>query len=445
MNTPIYDFLNKYIKSDISRLHMPGHKGNHPYDLIRDISKYDITEIKGADALFLADDIILQSEQNTSTLYDTKHTSFSAGGSTLCIQTMLALLASPKDTVIVARNAHTAFINACALLYINPFWVKPDYNDSFGVSGEITVDSIKKAIMAVPHAKAVYITSPDYLGCMSDVEAIASVCKKNNIPLIVDNAHGAHLKFTKVDKHPITLGATMCCDSAHKTLPVFTGGSYLHVSKNCDITKSQVKSKMSLFGSTSPSYLILMSLDLNNKYLNERAKNDFIKLEETVNHLYDIAFKKGFEPISSNYDFTRLTLDAYKVGMTGDELAEHFRKYKIECEYSSSRHIVLMLSPQNTQYDIDRIETAILNIQIKNPIVSKTMNFILPNSAMSVRQATFSNKELISIDNAIGRIAGENKIKCPPGVPIIIAGEVIDRYSQKLLKNSSIFTINVVK
>ncbi len=445
MNTPIYDYLNNLIDDDISRLYMPGHKGNHPYDYIRDMSKYDITEMTGADSLYEPDGIILQSEENTAALYGAGHTSFSAGGSTLCIQTMLSLVASPKDTVIVARNAHMAFINACALLEITPYWVKPNYNDNFGVSGEVTVKSIENAIKAMPNAKAVYITSPDYLGCMSDVLSIAKVCKKYNKPLVVDNAHGAHLKFTQTDCHPITLGATICCDSAHKTLPVFTGGAYLHVSNDSKITKHEVKTKMSLFGSTSPSYLILMSLDLNNKYLFESAKADFAKLQDTVKQLYEIAHEKGFEPISPNRDLTKLTLDAYKVGMTGEELAVHLREHKVECEYASTRHVVLMLSPQNSKLDIDRIKSAIAKITKKEPIVNKDISFELPQAIMSVRQAVFSKKELISIDNAVGKVSAETKIKCPPGVPIIIAGEVIDTYAQKLLKKSSIFLINVVK
>ncbi|MFZ2539155.1 MAG: aminotransferase class I/II-fold pyridoxal phosphate-dependent enzyme [Oscillospiraceae bacterium] len=445
MKTPIYHYLNKLIDDDISRLHMPGHKGNHPYDCIRDMSKYDITEMTGADSLYAPDGIILQSEKNTAELYGAQHTSFSAGGSTLCIQTMLALVALPKDTIIVARNAHTAFINACALLDITPYWVKPNYNDNFGVSGEVTVKSIENAIKAMPNAKAVYITSPDYLGCMSDVEGIAKVCKKYHKPLVVDNAHGAHLKFTLTDCHPITLGATMCCDSAHKTLPVFTGGSYLHVSNDSKITKREVKTKMSLFGSTSPSYLILMSLDLNNKYLFDNARIDFAKLQETVKQLYDLAHEKGFEPISQNRDLTKLTLDAYSVGMTGEELATLLRNHKVECEYASIRHVVLMLSAQNTKRDIDRIKTAISEISKKEPIVCDDALFELPQMVMSVRQATFSNKELISIDDAIGKVAGETKIKCPPGVPIIIAGEIIDTNAQKLLKKSSIFSINVIK
>lgn len=445
MKTPIYDYLVNLAKIETTRLHMPGHKGYMPFDILSEISKYDITEIVGSDSLYDPCGIILESEENTSNLYGSSHSNFSAGGSTLCIQTIISLFASPKDVIIAGRNSHTAFINSCALLDITPHWICPEYNDCFGVSGEISAKSVHNAIEAIGNPKAVYITSPDYMGCISDISGIAKVCQKYNVPLIVDNAHGAHLKFLPVDMHPISLGATICCDSAHKTLPVFTGGAYIHVSKKSHITKQEVKSKMSLFGSTSPSYLILLSLDLNNKYLAENARKDFLDLENTVSSIYEIAFSKGFDKISNRHDITKITLDAYKIGMTGNELGKYLSKYNIAYEYAATRHIVLMISPQNSINDINNIKKALSNIAPCNMLQSETINFCLPQSIMSVREATFAKKELISIDAAIGRVAAENKIKCPPGVPIIIAGEIIDTKTQKLLKKSGINLINVVE
>lgn len=447
MNTPIFDFLIDYHNKNISRLHMPGHKG---IGIATDCSfqslyRYDITEITGADELFDAEGIILQSEENTAKLYDTKHTSFSVGGSTLCIQAMLRLVANPGDTVIAARNVHSSFINTCALLDITPYFVLPKMNDSFFVSGAITPESIEAAIKECPNAKAVYITSPDYLGCISDVKSIAQICRQYNIPLVVDNAHGAHLKFMPQDIHPITLGATLCCDSAHKTLPVLTGGAYLHVSHNSNITKQQVKSAMALFGSTSPSYLIMASLDLNNRYLQEHAKQDFARLTQTVRKIEQIAREKGFTPITKRYDITKLTFDAYQVGLTGAELKQHFQKYSIEPEYSAERHIVLMLSPMNTKEDVDRMIQAIQAIEPKEKKTGERIVCAIPKQHMRIREAVFSDKVECPIDEAVGKIAAEVKIKCPPGVPIILPGEQIDQTTQKLLKKSSISSLYVVK
>jgi arginine decarboxylase len=448
MNTPIFDFLTNYHENNIARLHMPGHKGRSiapNNSAFESIYSYDITEITNADELFDAEGIILEAEKNTAGLYQTKHTSFSAGGSTLCIQAMLKLVAGPGDTVIAARNVHSSFVNTCALLDITPYFVLPKFNDEFFVSGEITPQSIQQAICECPNAKAVYITSPDYLGCISDVKSISEICKQHNISLVVDNAHGAHLKFLEQDIHPIKLGATLCCDSAHKTLPVLTGGAYLHVSKESSITKQQVKSAMALFGSTSPSYLILASLDLNNRYLYEQAKQDFIQLQKDIAKIEQIARDKGFTPISQFYDITKLTFDAYQVGLTGLQLKQHFQSYKIEPEYAAERHVVLMVSPMNSEIDIQRIIQAIQAIESKPGIVADKASYQIPKQHMNIREALFSEKEECDIDNAVGKIAAEVKIKCPPGVPIILPGEQVDHNTQKLLKKSSIFSLSVVK
>ncbi|MEG2813698.1 MAG: aminotransferase class I/II-fold pyridoxal phosphate-dependent enzyme, partial [Oscillospiraceae bacterium] len=320
MTTPIYDFLKNYINQDKTRCHMPGHKGfsnkNKTFyndTIFPELAKYDITEIKGADELFFSNSIIAQAEKNTSSLYNSSSTSFSAGGSTLCIQTMVSLVATENDSIICARNIHTSFINVCGLLNINPVFIEQDFFDETLVSGNITAKNVEKAIIQNPNACAIYITSPDYLGIIADVASISNVCDKHNIPLLVDNAHGAHLKFLNEDIHPLTLGATMCCDSPHKTLPVLTGGAFLHISKKSTITKEQVKEKMSIFGSTSPSYLIMMSLDLNNKYLAENAKNDFLQMQNRIEKIKNIALNKGFNLKID--DISKLTFNAQDINL----------------------------------------------------------------------------------------------------------------------------------
>lgn len=443
--TPLLDFLEGFINSETSRFFMPGHKGNHPDFIFNEISRYDITEISGADSLFEADGILLQSEEIASSLYGTGATCYSAGGSTLCIQAMLALTAKPGQTVIAARNAHKAFFNTCTLLDLEPFWVMPAYNDSFGVSGEVTAEQIKEAIKANPDAAAVYVTSPDYMGCMSDIAELAKVCKKYDKPLLVDNAHGAHLRFLPNDLHPITLGATLCCDSAHKTLPVLTGGAYLHCSMESGISRERMKEAMGLFGSTSPSYLIMLSLDICNRYLFEEATSDFALLCQLNDELTQQLCEKGHTPISSRRDPTKLTIDAYAFGYTGDELADIFREAMIECEYSGERHLVLMLSPLNCEQDIMRLREVISELPQALSCSAEPVKGFLPKCVMSLREAAFSKKVTVPIDEAIGRISAVTKIKCPPGVPLIASGELIDSDIQKLLKKSSNFTIDVIE
>lgn len=445
METPIFRFLSEYCTGEIARLHMPGHKGNAPDWPVDLLSCFDITEIKGADALYEAEGIIGASEENAASLYGTKFTCYSAGGSTLGIQTMLAAVCNPGDRILAARNAHTAFVNTCILLDVTPVWLLPEYNDSFGISGAIAPETVEASLRSDPDVKAVYLTSPDYLGCRSDIRAIAAICKSYGKPLLVDNAHGAHLRFLPEDCHPITLGASLCCDSAHKTLPVLTGGGYLHVSRDFPADKAEIKSKMALFGSTSPSYLILLSLDLCNRYLAERGRDDFSRLASVLDELYALAAKKGFCPLSERMDGTKLTLDGYAVGMTGEELAEHFRHHAVECEYAAKRHMVLMLSPQNSERDIERVKEALDAIVPRTSIQENEAPFALPKRMLSPRVAAFAPQEKIPAETARGRIAGETRIKCPPGIPILVAGEQISEITQKLLKKSRIETVNVVK
>ena len=443
MNTPLYDFLKRYADGETVRLHMPGHKGHHPENVLREIARYDITEIAGADSLFEAEGVIREAERNTAMLYETGDTCFLAGGSTLGIQTMLACCCTPGDTVLAARNAHKAFINTCALLGLNVRWLLPDSRDSFGVSGTVDAEQVEKAL-SEGGIHAVYITSPDYMGFMSDVKAIADACRKYTVPLLVDNAHGAHLKFMPQDRHPIALGASMCCESAHKTLPVLTGGAFLHIAKDFPVSAETAKEKAALFGSTSPSYLILLSLDLCNRYLAEHAKADFSELAQTSERLRKAAEQAGFAAQKGLLDDTKLTLDGGSVGVTGETLAGYFREKGIECEYAGERHIVFMLSPQNTAEEIDRLEDAIRGVP-KGTVVFRTRNFALPRAVMAPREATFAPQESIETAESAGRIAAQTRITCPPGVPLVVAGEEIDENTIKFLKNSGILRINVVK
>lgn len=242
---------------------MPGHKGVS----FLGCESRDITEIAGADDLFHASGIIAESEQNASRLFGCP-TVYSAGGSTLCIQAMLFLAytgANRRGRVLAGRNAHKSFLNSAILLDfpIKWLWAGTDY-----LSCPVTPAQVEQAILEEPEAPfAVYLTSPDYLGNIADIRGIAQVCRAHGVPLLVDNAHGAYLRFLPESRHPMDLGASMCCDSAHKTLPVLTGGAYLHFEREED--RQSVKDAMALFGSTSPSYLILQSLDLCNVYLED--------------------------------------------------------------------------------------------------------------------------------------------------------------------------------
>ena len=258
ITTPICDFVNRYNKSKTERWHMPGHKGSGALG----IEALDITEISGADSLYEADGIIKESEENASSLFGA-HTFYSTEGSSQCIRAMLHLaktqawMQKKHPLVWATRNVHKTFLSAVALLNFDVEWLYGE-GESYLSSSLSPIDLEKRLQTAELLPSALYLTSPDYLGNIADIAALAEVCHRYDVLLLVDCAHGAYLKFLETSLYPTDLGADMCCSSAHKTLPVLTGGAYLHLAKNADANiLDAAKNALALFGSTSPSYLIL--------------------------------------------------------------------------------------------------------------------------------------------------------------------------------------------
>ncbi len=434
MNTPIADFVNNYIKSEKARLHMPGHKGVS----FLGIEKFDITEIKGADELYSPEGIILESEKNASALFSTSKTVYSAGGSSQSINAMLFLAKakSQSNTVLAGRNAHKAFLYASAKLDCNIEWLYPKDNSNL-YSCKITKDELKTKLCEMSEKPfAVYITSPDYLGGISDIKALSEVCREYDIPLLVDNAHGAYLAFCQKSLHPIHLGADLCCDSAHKTLPVLTGGGYLHIAKDDRYGFSQrAILAMEIFGSTSPSYLILQSLDLCNKYINESIRDEIEICSQKINKIRSVM------PIADlSQEPLKITADLRQV-VNKDIFSVH----GIEPEYFDGDFIVFMLTPQNPDEDFEKLKKAFSEIRVEDAPIKKDLPIPQPTRKMSTRQAIFSGSETINIDNALNRICAAPTVSCPPAIPIAVSGEVITENHIKLFKRYNINRISVVK
>ena len=266
MTTPIVDFIKNYSESGALRLHTPGHKGKS----VLGFEPYDITELDGADELFSPSGIIAESEKNASRNFGVP-TFYSAEGSSLCIRAMIYLLCrirGQKPVIVAGRNAHKSFIYAAAVTDADVIFTKPHDSDTY-LSVTVTANDVESAIKeSGKPVSAVFITTPDYLGNMTNLSEISKVCKKYGALLLVDCAHGAYLHFT--DSEDPLCYADMCCSSAHKTLPALTGASYLHV--KYPLSAQAVKAALAAFASTSPSYLILASLDKLNPYLFEHKK-----------------------------------------------------------------------------------------------------------------------------------------------------------------------------
>ena len=442
MKTPIYDFVKSYAERGSSRFHMPGHKGKGPLG----IESLDITEIPGADTLYSADGIIEESENNASRLFGTAHTFYSTEGASLVIKAMLALAVSGKENpkILAARGAHKSFVYAAALLDVELVWLFPE-NAEHICDTRVSAEAVSAALAASPDVVALYITSPDYLGNISDIKGIAKECKKRGVKLLVDNAHGAYLNFLPSPCHPIALGADMCCDSAHKTLPAITGGAYLHVSKNAPAEYvSSARYALSVFASTSPSYLILESLDLCNKALAEDYSNALRDAVSKVSRLKSELSNVGFSVMDT--EPLKIVINTAEYGYTGDAVMSYLRDNNVEIEFFDSEFVVFMPSPSNTDSDFSRLFSALTALPKRTPIaIKKVMLPKAPVVKMSVREAVLSLHESVPCSEAVGRVCAAPTVSCPPAVPIVVSGEVIREEHIPIFQKYSIEKIEVVK
>ncbi len=443
MKTPIADFVKSYAESQSLRLHMPGHKGKS----FLGVEALDITEIKGADVLSEAEGIISESEQNAADLFGCGKTFYSTEGSSLVIKAMLAIVNARKKNercrILAARNVHKSFVYGCALCDIDVAWLNPDCNEHF-CSCRVTPERLREALKAANGGfDAVYVTSPDYLGNLQDIKGLCNVCDEWGIPLIVDNAHGAYLGFLEENLHPMNLGASMCADSAHKTLPVLTGGAYLHISEKFDVEPQTVRDFMAVFGSTSPSYLILQSLDLCNRYISDGYRerlnataNDVANLKQKLkNHGFKLC---GDEPL-------KLTLDCADFGFSGDRLAELLRNNGIEIEFYDLKFAVMMFTPEISLDEIARLGEMLCSLQKRTPIIQKQFELAEYKTAVSIRNAVFSEQERVLVETSVGRICAVPTVSCPPAVPVVISGEIITETTAEILKYYNLTTISVIK
>ena len=438
MKTPIYDFVRSYAESGSARFHMPGHKGRGTLG----IEAYDITEISGADSLFEARGIIKESEGYASELFGS-YTYYSTEGSSLAIRAALYLATRGTGSVIAPRNVHKSFVSAAALIGFDCIWLEG--GDSY-LTAEVTPKAVEAAILAAENVAAVYLTSPDYLGNMLDIGAIASVCHAHGVLLIVDNAHGAYLNFTVPNMHPMTLGADMCADSAHKTLPTLTGGAYLHISKNAPKELSLLaKDALSLFASTSPSYLILSSLDLTNKYISDGLGKRLAALSHIIRELRLTLAECGIEVLAGDsVEPLKLTIFPKSYGYLGREIAGMLAALGIECEFSDPDIVVFMISPENTGEELLRLGGALLELPRRAPITDAPPKRLECERRLSVRAAVMSRRERVKSEEALGRVLAQASFGCPPAVPIILPGEVIDESALLALRYYGIDELCVV-
>lgn len=445
MTTPICDFVARYAAVQPLRLHMPGHKGRN----VLGLEQADITEIPGADVLYHPTGIILESERNAAALFGTGRTVYSTEGSSLPIRAMVYLTAlyaaslGKRPLIAAGRNAHKVFITAAALLDVDVAWLYPENGGNL-LSCEITpegLDCYLKNTRELP--TAVYITSPDYLGNMTDVGGLSKVCREYGCLLLVDNAHGAYLNFLPESRHPMALGADLCCDSAHKTLPVLTGGAYLHISGSApELFSLAADQAMALFASTSPSYLILQSLDKANEALSSswvealhRAAGEWEKVKARLRIFgYSLA---GQEPL-------KLTILPKDYGYTGDELSRILEEKNVFCEFSDPDHLVLMLPVEYDPELPDRLTEAFLIIPRREAISIPAPALHRAETVLRPHEALFLPSRMVPVAEAAGRIMADPTVSCPPAIPVACSGERIEEWAVEAMEYYGITQVRVV-
>lgn len=443
MNTPIYDYAHRYAASGAVRMHMPGHKGKP----LLGCEPYDLTEISGADELFAPEGIIAESEANASALFGCQ-TCYSAEGSSLCIRSMLYLImqhaaaSGRKPVIAAARNIHKTFLTAAALLRFDIIWLEQDPAESY-LSGHLSDAARSKLLTAEEPPAALWLTAPDYLGNTAGIAEAAAFCHAHDMLLAVDGAHGAYLRFLPESLHPADLGADLCCTSAHKTLPVLTGGAYLHIADRAPaVCHENAKQAMAMFASTSPSYLILESLDLCNRYLSTSFAEDLSGLLRHLDGMRQTLRQHGW--ILCGDEPMKLTLRTKPFGYTGTEAAALLAGQGIYAEFADPDYLVLMPSPGNSADDLQRVCTALCGIPkrdavcIPPPAVSRTHT-----QAMALPALLCARTECLPVTECAGRICAEFAVACPPAVPIVICGERITEQDIRCMQYYGIRTCRV--
>ncbi len=438
-DTPIFEGLMAHREKHYSPFHTPGHlnRGFLPQELLT----LDFTELPDTDALFEADGMIARGEEHLTRLYGSARSLISAGGCTLAIQAMLALACTGGRKLLFARNSHRSAVNTAALLGIDPIWLLPESGGGF--TGRVSASAVAQALEEHPDAAGVYITSPSYYGELSDIPGIAEVCRRHGALLLVDNAHGSHLAFLQENLHPIRLGADLCACSLHKTLPVMTGGAALHIAD--PVLADGARQKMALFGSTSPSYPIMASIDLCCGYLSGSGRDAYRRLEPRVARIKRLAADRGLSQPEGRCDPLRVSIRTADAGLRGQQAqTAYFHRHLIEPEMCDGTNVVLLCSPFHTEEDFTRVEQAISGLTAETSVPEHTPS-PLPEKVLTPREAVLSESERVAVSDAVGRIAAESACPCPPGIPVVVPGERIGAPEASLLLRSGIDTLLCVR
>ncbi|MCL2845051.1 MAG: aminotransferase class I/II-fold pyridoxal phosphate-dependent enzyme [Chitinivibrionia bacterium] len=447
-NTPIFTALKNYVDTKPTSFYMPGHKHGRgfPQDFIDYIPQIDITEIPGTDNLHFPEGIIKEAQELTAELFGAKHSFFLINGSSCGILATVMALCKHGDKLVVGRNCHKSVIAALTLAGAIPVYISPEYNEEYGISAHITPEAVKKALGENPDAKGVLITSPNFYGVCSDIREISKVCHQHKLPLIVDEAHGPHLKFhAKLPESAMEGGSDICIQSAHKTLLALTQASFLHVNSEL-INLTTLKHYLVMLQSTSPSYILIASLDIARQIVAEKGEKLLGELQENIDELK--IKMKNLPKLSIadqnadvfNFDPTRIVVHSRKLGISGFELSKQLiERFNVYPELCDAFNVVFITTMDNNKADFEALFNALSVIHEENknrpelPMKDLRLD-IIPERAFLPKEAFEMKSERVSLSNAVGRISTAAVVPYPPGIPVLCPGEKISKHSVEYIQ-----------
>ena len=441
----LYDKLKGYSQSSVYPFHMPGHKRNFSDNLLP--YAIDLTEIEGFDNLHNPQGCIKEVETLAKQIYQAEDAFLLINGTSGGILSAIRAMTKFGDTVAVARNCHKSVYNAIELCGLKPVYILPEKDESFGVCSSITNEQIKNTLERHPDISLVVLTSPTYEGVVSDIKSISDTLHKNNIPLLVDEAHGAHLPFS--DSFPdeaIKCGADVAVVSLHKTLPSLTQTALLITSS--DTYSYRIKENLSVFETSSPSYILMSSIEKCLSYCKDNKEsfekhigvlNDFSDFSKSLNNLRILCYGSDSKTKHSFFDFdiSKICISTKNTNITGTQLADILRNnYDIETEMSYSNYILLMTSVCDSKEGFERLKTAL--IQIDKNLCKTTNSKSVPVSSIPEQKfipfERYKYKAVMSeFEKSDNKISLEYVWAYPPGIPVIVPGEVItDNFIQSI-------------
>ncbi len=444
--TPLFDAVKKYVEDKVVQFHVPGHKQGRG---ITELAEYVGERILQMDANGMQDldyannptGVIYEAEKLLAYAYGAQNAYFLVNGTTAGVQAMIMSACDPGDKIIIPRNAHKSTIGGIILSGVMPVYIQPEINERLGIAMGVTVESIKKAIHENPHAKAVFVINPTYYGVASDLKSIVRAAHRHGMAALVDEAHGAHMCFH--DDFPLTameVGADMSAASMHKTSGSLTQSSVLLLRSNF-IAPEKVKQVLNLTRTSSSSYLLMCSLDIARKQLAVKGEDMLDKVLEIarwarkeingINGLYAFGRELCCTPGCFDFDETKLGINVSGLGYTGYEMEGILRKqYNIQVELSDIYNILAIVSLGDRIADLEALVAALRDIASKSGTRKLKSSVKIPDSPkmiVSPRDAFYSPKKVVALENSIGEISGEMVMAYPPGIPVICMGERITR------------------